>query len=237
MPDTSAITIRTNSTVDVAIDGANIYDAAGAPIVGIDRINSNKVYLIEPGAIRVSLRRNGIELATAEGKPLYLNMPRDADATIDVAAVDQGATTEWESNVGAGLYPIAATQGADLVPTAIYTWYRVDPTNDYYTMFNVVFEMVASQNGTPTDDIILDWTDVLAEAFPHMNNPVFHNPTGTLVINDTGPYALINPLALANTLSPRAQPFGLDGTNIGATYTIVAGDRLRVNLISAVLDN
>lgn len=103
MASTSALTIATSTTLDVTIDGANVYDIDGGfnndgepvpPLTFPRSITSNTTYYVERGSLIISLRRNGLEVATTEGKPnTELDMPRDAGATITPTEVAQMTLT------------------------------------------------------------------------------------------------------------------------------------------------
>lgn len=150
-------------------------------------------------------------------------------------AVVLGGFTDWETEIGS--YPIGLSQDIDLTPGVTYAWYRSDPTTETYVIFNAIFEMQAGVTGTEGEDIVIDFAAVFADALPQIGAPAFLNPSGTLVIGDAGPFALINPLALINSPSTEVRPFGLDGNNAGVTHTITSGTRLRVALVAAVFPN
>lgn len=126
MTVTNELIVNTGVDVDVTIDGATVFDEFGTPILGPDRVPSGgKTYYVTAGQIRVSIRRNGLELATTDGKPLYLNMPRDAgiqlspvpvgdagDLTVDDLTVNGILTAS--SNIVDGNIQIMANGGGNI---------------------------------------------------------------------------------------------------------------------------
>lgn len=105
MPDTSTLTIEVSAAHDVTIDGADTYDADGQLVTFPQRIDTATTYSVTRGAIRISIRRYGLELATDTGAPLNLNMPRDNGLTVTPG------TVAFAANQSAPTVSIEATDG------------------------------------------------------------------------------------------------------------------------------
>lgn len=194
MAVTSSLTVVTSTALDVTIEGADVYVSGQRITQWPDRINADKTYLVTSGALRISLKRNGIELATDNGKPnTQLKMPDNAGKIIGPVPIGDGALPvigavpdgwAYGTTRNAVLYGGINAPGQASDPYAIgVLWIEVDDLENPTTATMYINNGTVVRDHNTPDKTVAVWEETPA---------VFHfgadPPEDGVTAGDTGDY-------------------------------------------------
>lgn len=151
----------------------------------------------------------------------------------DAASITGIGSTQWEGNNT----DITGTQGVDLACASSAWWYRIDAIegadpDTAGAVLNVIGYTDCFAAGTPTADILFDFSALLAALFPLMTTPHFAVAIviGTCQMpNGAGPFNLVQPSSAV------VAPTNQAGVNAGAAFTFPgAGDTVSFSIVAII---